>query len=73
MASREEHKAIITSFPKLSPAHRETVIQALAKILVADYQRNQDVSRSTVKTGRGTNRDGSAEGPLNGGCFEAGS
>jgi hypothetical protein len=60
MASREEHKALISGFPRLSPAHRETAIQALAKILVADYQRNQDLSSSTVTTGTLRNRSGSA-------------
>lgn len=67
MASKVEHIALVTQFPKLSATHRESVIQALAEILVADYKANQQVSSPTVKTGRGINRDleGSPNGPIN--------
>lgn len=67
MASKVEHIALITHFPKLSATHRESAIQALAEILVADYKANQQVSSPTVKTGSLRNRDGegSSEGRLN--------
>lgn len=67
MASRVEHIAVVTGFPKLSKAHRETAIQALAEILVSDYKANQQVSKCTVKTSTGSNRkrEEPPEEPLN--------
>jgi hypothetical protein len=60
MRPRNEYVTRITSFPKLSKAHRETAIQALADIFVADYKANQAVSSPTVKTSTLRNRSGDA-------------
>lgn len=60
MGSKNEYVAVLTGFPKLSNTHRESVIQTLADILVADYKLNQGVSAPTVTTGKGNNRSGNA-------------
>ena len=56
MRTKGEYVALFSEFPRPSGAEREALVQALAEMLVLDYQQNQVVTEPSVKSWRGLNR-----------------